>query len=196
MNAFFWIMAALLVGLGGYTGYANWKTYLEAKKMREHMLSTNQDAKSVQIGTVRVWAYAAMAACCVALGVIIMIIDTGNPENDSARYAQGVIYFGLAVFAFAMFGEALTDSEMVAAPDAFLYGNEVIRYKNIRSVTATKGWFKSSMIVLSGAKEVAVSRKTALWVEEQWETWKKERKQSFKSRKERRLEARRKREEQ
>lgn len=121
-------------------------------------------------------------------------MEPASQAVADARYSQAVVYFGLAVFAFAMFGEALTDSEVIQTPDAFLYEATLIRYRDIRTVTVAKGWFKSSMIVLSGAKEIPVSKKTAYWVEQELETWKKERKSTFKNRKERRMEARKKRE--
>ena len=193
-NLFFWIIAALLVGMGGFTGYANWKLYFEAKKMREHVLKTHQSAKVIRLGQLRIWMYAAMAAVCMALGIMMLVMEPASQAVADARYSQAVVYFGLAVFAFAMFGEALTDSEVIQTPDAFLYEATLIRYRDIRTVTVAKGWFKSSMIVLSGAKEIPVSKKTAYWVEQELETWKKERKSTFKNRKERRMEARKKRE--
>lgn len=194
MNFFFWIIAALLVGMGGFTGYTSWKLYFDSKKMREHVLKTHQDTEVVHIGTMRIWMYAAMAAVCIALGIMILVMPTASQAVEEARYSQAVVYFGLAVFAFAMFGEAMTDSVIVLTPDAFLYEAGMIRFKNIRSVEVAKGWFKSSFILLTGAKEIAVSKKMAAWTDEQWNIWKKERKTTFKNRKERRAEARRKRE--
>lgn len=194
MNFFFWIIAALLVFMGGYTGYSNWKLYFQSKKMREHVLKTHQDAREIHMSMTRVWLYAAMGAACIGLGIMILVMPASSEAMEEARYSQGIVYFGLAVFAFAMFGEALTDSVIVLTPDAFLYEADLIRFKNIRSIQVAKGWFKSSFINVNGSKELAVSKKMATWTQEQLDNWKKERKQTFRSRKERRQEARRKRE--
>lgn len=193
MDIFFWIIAALLVGMGGFTGYTNWKLYFQSRKMREHVLKTHQNAKEVHVGTVRIWMYAAMFAACIGLGIMILVMPAASEAVEETRYSQAIVYFGLAVFAAAMFGEALCDGTIVLTPDAILYEADLIRFKNIRAIKPAKGWFKSSMIYMTNAKELAVSKKMAAWTMEEWEKWKEEKKSAPKSRKERRLEARRKR---
>lgn len=193
MNIFFWIVAILLVGMGGFTGYTNWKAYMEARRARKQFLETHKDAETVKVGTVRVWMYAAMLVACILLAIMIFVMPASTPEMDQNRIAQALVYVGLAVFAFAMLGEGLMDEILIATPDGFLFESDVIRFKNVRGVSAGKGWFKSSFINLMGGKEIPVSKKTAKWVEEHLETWKKTRKETFRTRKERRAAARRER---
>ena len=47
---FYWVIALLLVGMGGYTGYTNWSTYFKAKKVREQFLKTHPDAEVIKNG--------------------------------------------------------------------------------------------------------------------------------------------------
>lgn len=93
-----------------------------------------------------------------------------------------------------MIGEALMDDQIIVSEDVMVFEDQIIRFKNIRSITIGKGWFKSSYLVLSQGKELPIDKKTAQRIETLWSEWKKNRKQSFKTRKERRAAARKERE--
>lgn len=194
MDIFFWVIAILLVGIGGYTGYLNWKGYLDAKKAREQFLKNHQDAKPVKIGQMRVWAYGLMVIACIGLSIAIFVMPASSAELENTRISQGLVYVGLAVFSIAMLGEAMMDETVISTPDGFLYESDVIRFKNIRSITVGKGMFKNSVIILNQAKEYPVSKKMAMWADAEYADWKRTRRETFRTRKERRAAARRERE--
>lgn len=193
MDAFYWIIALMLVGMGGFTGYSNWKTYFKAREVREQFLKTHSDAQVIKNGRVRLWIYIAMCIFCIAIGIMIFVMPV-NAMAASTKLAQGVVYFGIAIFAVAMIGEALMDDQIIVSEDVMVFEDQIIRFKNIRSITIGKGWFKSSYLVLSQGKELPIDKKTAQRIETLWSEWKKNRKQSFKTRKERRAAARKERE--
>lgn len=199
MDFFFWIIALLLIGMGGFTGYMNWKAYLESRKAKAAFLSTHSDVKTVKVGTLRLWLYGIMFIACLGLAISMMFWTSNGPQATAQSQASQVtIYFGLAIFSFGMIGEALMDAEIFSVPDGFLYESEFIRYKNIRSITPAKGLFKSSFITTiqgSQVKELSVSYKLAQWVDKAWESWKETRKSKYSSRKERRIAARKAKEE-
>lgn len=192
MDVFFWVIAVLLIGIGGYTGYLNWKGYFDAKKAREQFLKNHQDAQVVKLGRGRTWAYLAMCIACVVLAIMIFVMPA-SADLAQSQLSQGLVYVGLAVFSLAMLGEAMMDEEVISTPDGFLYESDVIRFKNIRSVTIGKGMFKNSVILMNQAKEFPVSKKMAMWTDAELEDWKRTRKETFHSRKERRAAARRER---
>lgn len=193
MDIFFWIVAVLLVGIGGFTGYMNWKGYFEARKAREQYLKSHSDARIVRLGRGRIWAYSIMLAACVGLAIMIFVMPASTPDLEQNRLSQGLVYVGLAVFSLAMLGEAAMDEEVVSTPDSFLYESDIIRFKNLRTVNIGKGMFKNSFLVLNQGKEIPVSKKTAMWVDAEHEDWKRTRKETFRSRKERRAAARKER---
>ena len=198
MEFFFWIVALLLIILGGFTGYMNWKAYLEAQKAKTAFLATHPEAQKVKVGTLRVWIYVVMCIACVGLAIFMATTNPETAGGSQAQASQVTVYVGLAIFSFAMVGEALMDREIYTLSDGFLYESEFIRYKNIRSITPARGLFKSSFITTvhgSQAQELSVSHKLAQWAEEKWEEWKQARRSNHPSRKERRLAARRAREE-
>ncbi len=198
MEFFFWIVALLLIILGGFTGYMNWKAYLESRKAKAAFLATHPEAQTVKVGTLRVWIYVAMCIACVGLSIFMATTNPETAGGSQAQASQVTVYVGLAIFSFAMIGEALMDMEIYTVNDGFLYESEFIRYKNIRSITPARGLFKSSFITTvhgSQAQELSVSHKLAQWAEEKWEEWKQSRRSNHPSRKERRIAARRAREE-
>lgn len=198
MDFFFWIIALLLVIMGGFTGYMNWKAYLESRKAKAAFLSTHSDVKTVKVGILRLWIYGIMFIACLGLAIFMMCLPTNPQVTAQSQASQVTVYFGLAIFSFGMIGEALMDAEVLSVSDGFLYESEFIRYKNIRSITPAKGLFKSSFITIiqgSQAKELSVSFKLAQWVDDAWENWKKTRKANYPSRKERRIAARKAKEE-
>lgn len=194
MNIFYWVIALLLVGMGGYTGYTNWSTYFKAKKLREQFLKSHPDAEVIKSGQARGWLYILMLVFCAGLGIVLLNSPTSAGFDADTRLAQGVVYIGLGIFAFAMAGEAMMDSVLVATPDSLVYEDQVLKFKNIRGVTVGKGWFKSSYILLNQAKEIPVSKSIAMRVDALLVEWKQNRKATFRNRKERRAAARRERE--
>lgn len=198
MELFFWIVALLLIVMGGFTGYMNWKAYFKAKKAKTTFLATHPEAKTVKVGMVRVWIYIAMFVACIGLAIFMATTNPETTGGSQAQLSQVIVYVGLAIFSFAMIGEALMDREVYSVSDGFLYESEFVRYKNIRSITPARGLFKSSFITTvhgSQAQELSVSHKLAQWADEKWEEWKQARKSSHPSRKERRIAARKAREE-
>ncbi len=198
MEFFFWIVALLLIVLGGFTGYMNWKAYLEARKAKATFLATHPEAQPIKVGTLRVWIYIAMFVACIGLSIFMATTNPETAGGSQAQASQVTVYIGLAIFSFAMIGEALMDQEVYSVSDGFLYESEFIRYKNIRSITPARGFFKSSFITTvhgSQAQELSVSHKLAQWADEKWEEWKQARRSNHPSRKERRIAARQAREE-
>jgi len=194
MSMFYWVIALLLVGMGGYTGYTNWSTYFKAKKVREQFLKTHPDAEVIKNGQTRTWLYLLMLAFCVGLGIWLLVSPSSENFDVNTRISQAVVYIGLGIFAFAMAGEALMDSTLISSPEALVYEDQILKYKNIRGVNIGKGWFKSSYILLNQAQEIPVAKATALKVDALLVEWKRNRKETFRSRKERRAAARRERE--
>lgn len=194
MTIFFWVVAILLVGLGGFTGYTNWKIYFEARKAREAFKAGHPDAQTHRQSSLRLWLYMIMLGACIGFAIMILFVPLSDPSQEESRYAQAVVYVGLAIFAIAMLGEALADHEIFYTPDGFLYEADIIRYKSIRTVTVQKGLFKNSSLALSNGKDLTVSKSTAAWIEEHFQEWKKTKRDTFKTRKERRAAARAQRE--
>lgn len=191
MDVFFWIVALLLIGMGGYTGYTNWKLYFECRKAREQFKQAHADVQMFQAGRLRVWLYLMMLGACIGLTIMIFVLPPQAPNQGTMdRIGQGLVYVGLSIFALAMLGEGLADEQVLYTSDGFLYEKDVIRFKALRAVMVQKGMFKSSTLSLTNGKDVTVSNKMASWVQGQWAVWKENRKSQSKTRKERREAAR------
>lgn len=193
MSIFYWVIALLLVGMGGFTGYSNWKTYFDARKERESYLKKHPDAEVVKFGFTRAGLYILLAVLCFVIAGLMLVRPGGQEVSQSDALSQCVVYVGLGLFSLAMLGEAMADDRIIATPESFIYEADEIRYKNVRNVVIQTGWFKSCYLVFSG-KQVAIAKKPAIWVDEHWKDWKTNKKQSYTTRKERRAAARAQRE--
>lgn len=176
MEIFFWVVAAMLAAFGLFMNYSNWKMYFESRKAKEAFLKNNKDAKMVYIKRSRPWLFSLLAAACLAFGILLMVVD--NPMSDASRYSQVCVYLSLAIFAVGMMAEALTDCQVVYSNDGFMMENTYIRFKSIRSVQVGKGFFKGSMLILNGMKEMPVNKSMAVWTEEHLKEWSKNRREN------------------
>lgn len=193
MEIFYWIIAILLIGMGGFVGYSNWKVYFAARKLREQFLKAHPDAKVIKTGVMKTWIYVFILVLGFTMGMFLLVSPNAAPAQTSLT-ANGMVYIGLGIFALAMVGEALMDGKIIASDEAFIFEDQQIRFKNVRNVDIQKGFFKTSMLILTQGKELPISKNAAMQVEEIWEEWKKNRKENFHtSRKERRAAARRER---
>lgn len=180
MNIFFWVIAILLIAFGLFMNYTNWKVWLASRKAKEQFCQNHKDAKIIVLGKYRPWLFLLLTAACIVFGCIILFASSNLPADS--RYSQGMVYLGLAIFGIAMFAEALTDSRVASGPDGFMFESEYIRYKNIRTVQVGKGFFKGSMLMMNGTKEVPVNKTLAKWTEEQLAAWQKNRKEQRRGR--------------
>lgn len=193
MEIFYWIIGILLIGMGGFVGYSNWKVYFAARKLREQFLKAHPDAKVIKVDVLKTWIYIFILILGFTMGMFLLVSPNAAPAQTSLT-ANGMVYIGLGIFALAMVGEALMDGKIIASDEAFIFEDQQIRFKNVRNVDIQKGFFKTSMLILTQGKELPISKKAAKQIEELWEEWKKNRKENFHtSRKERRAAARRER---
>lgn len=190
MDIFYWVIALMLIGMGGFVGYSNWKIYFAARQLRERFLKTHENAKVIKMSMTKVWIYVLVLLVGFGVGVFPLMSPNAKITGSSAL-ANGMVYIGLGVFALAMVGEALMDGQIIATEDAFVFEDQLIRFKNVRNVDVQKGFFKTSMLFLTQSKEMPVAKNTAMKIQELWLEWKKERKETaHTSRKERRAKAR------
>lgn len=190
MDIFYWVIALMLIGMGGFVGYSNWKIYFAARQFRERFLKTHENAKVIKMSMTKVWIYVLVLLVGFGVGVFLLMSPNAKITGSSAL-ANGMVYIGLGVFALAMVGEALMDGQIIATEDAFVFEDQLIRFKNVRNVDVQKGFFKTSMLFLTQSKEMPVAKNTAMKIQELWLEWKKERKETaHTSRKERRAKAR------
>lgn len=190
MDIFYWIIAVLLIGMGGFVGYSNWKIYFASRKLREHFLQTHENAKVIKMSMTKIWIYVFVLLLGFGMGFYLVLNPNSNITGSSAL-ANGMVYVGLGVFALAMVGEAMMDGQIIATEDAFVFEDKLIRFKNVRNVDVQKGFFKTSMLYLTQSSEMPVAKNTAIKIQELWLEWKKDRKESaHTSRKERRAKAR------
>lgn len=190
MDIFYWVIALMLIGMGGFVGYSNWKIYFVARQLRERFLKTHENAKVIKMSMTKTWIYVLVLLVGFGVGIFLLISPNAKITGSSAL-ANGMVYIGLGVFALAMVGEALMDGQIIATEDAFVFEDQLIRFKNVRNVDVQKGFFKTSMLFLTQSKEMPVAKNTAIKIQELWLEWKKERKETaHTSRKERRAKAR------
>lgn len=190
MDIFYWVIALMLIGMGGFVGYSNWKIYFATRQLRERFLKTHENAKVIKMSMTKVWIYVLVLLVGFGVGVFLLMSPNAKITGSSAL-ANGMVYIGLGVFALAMVGEALMDGQIIATEDAFVFEDQLIRFKNVRNVDVQKGFFKTSMLFLTQSKEMPVAKNTAMKIQELWLEWKKERKETaHTSRKERRAKAR------
>lgn len=190
MDIFYWVIALMLIGMGGFVGYSNWKIYFSARQLRDRFLKTHENAKVIKMSMTKTWIYVLVLLLGFGTG-IFLLVSPNTKITGSSALANGMVYIGLGVFALAMVGEALMDGQIIATDDAFVFEDQLIRFKNVRNVDVQKGFFKTSMLFLTQSKEMPMSKNAAIKIEELWLEWKKDRKESaHSSRKERRAKAR------
>lgn len=180
-DLFFWILAVVIIGLGAYTNYTNWKTFFRSREEKEMFMKNHKDAVIERVTPYRYLMFAALAAVCIVFTVLIL---STNPQQTTgaSRYSQAALYAGLAIFAIALIPESLMDSRICVCPDGILYETDYIRYKSINKIDIGNGFFKPTTMNLVGNKEVALPKAIAKWLLPRWEEWKINRKNARKKR--------------
>lgn len=170
----FWVLGAVVLVLGIYTNYTNWKTYFASKKEKELFMKNHSDAETTVIGKNRPWLYSLFAIVCLCLASF-MAMATQTDMDTNQRLSMSLVYFALAIYLVAMAVEAQTDSRVCYTPDGFIFSDSYMRYKQITSVEVGGAFFKSSFIHTGNKDQLAVPKYVAVWVQEHWVEWKTER---------------------
>lgn len=170
----FWVLGGVVLVLGIYSNYTNWKTYFAAKKAKEEFMKNHPDAEVTYAGKNRPWFYTLFAVICLCLASFMVLAK--NVEMDfNQRFSMSLVYFALAVYLAAMAVEAQTDSRICYTPDGFIFTDKYMRYKQITSVEVGGNFFKSSFIHFGGKEQISTPKYIAAWVQENWVEWRKNR---------------------
>lgn len=172
----FWVLGAILLVMGIYTNWMNWKIFFASKTAKEEFMKNHPDAQIEITAKYRSWLWSLLGIVCLCLACVILYIN-GTELGFSERLAQSVVYFAIAIYTVALAVEAQTDHKICYTQDGFIFADTYIRYKSIQSVDVGGNFFKSSFIRQTGNKEMAVPKYVAVFAQEHWVEWKTDREQ-------------------
>lgn len=180
-TAIFWILAIVMMALGIYTNFSNWKVYFEAKKVKEKFMKDNKGAEVARITKWRSWMFSLAAIACLCFGALLLNMESPGLET-AAKWAQAAVYLAIAVYLVGMAVEAQTFSKVCYTADGFVYSTAYVRFKSIMNVEVGHGIFKNSYMNLTGGKQTAIPKYLAEWIEQHWLDWKQARNEKRKKR--------------
>lgn len=175
-DIFFWVIAAIMIGLGGYSNYTNWTIFFKAREAKATFLKNHKDGQETRINKGRFWWFVLLAVVCLFFAIYLSIADTESLSGAS-RWSQVAVYLGLCIFAIALIPENITDSKIVYTSDGFMFDTEYFRYKNINKFDIGNGFFKGTTMYMTGAKEIQLPKSIAKWALPQWEEYKENRRE-------------------
>ncbi|MCF0245974.1 MAG: hypothetical protein HUJ55_04030 [Ileibacterium sp.] len=163
-DALFWVVAAIIVAMGVFSNYTNWKQYKASKEAKEIFMKNHKDAEVTELPKTRVWLFAGLCVLCLGLAVLMSVVKS-EEMSESTRWSQVLVYAGLSVFCFAMVPEALMDAKLVHTPDGFMYGDFYFRFKHMVGIVQSHNFLKSDKAILTGNKEEIIPKPVAKWAE-------------------------------